>query len=153
MQLRCVANGGLGQSSWRGHQLDSGRARWLDRASAAAYLEVRLDRLQPRRCRQDPRTVPSYVLGPRSPRWDRLAALRWMKPFEEIGYIYEGYDAFHRGVLRTPNPYKRWSSAWVGWSWAGISARSLTVRRRSQRRELVPRYLPFLRSACAQLCG
>jgi hypothetical protein len=52
--------------------LDSGGARWLDRASAAAYLGVRLDRLQ-RYVDAGKIPAPSYVLGPRSPRWDRLA--------------------------------------------------------------------------------
>lgn len=47
-------------------------ARWLGLAEAAAYLSVRADRLMPlvRAGRLPP---PSYALGSRQPRWDRLA--------------------------------------------------------------------------------
>ena len=46
--------------------------RWLDPSGAAAYLSVRADRL--RALVQAGRLPPpSYALGPRQPRWDRLA--------------------------------------------------------------------------------
>ncbi len=46
--------------------------RWLDRAGVAAYLSVRVDAL-PRLARRGKLPAPSYHLGARSPRWDRLA--------------------------------------------------------------------------------
>ncbi|MCX8003355.1 MAG: hypothetical protein N2688_00105 [Burkholderiaceae bacterium] len=46
--------------------------RWLGPAEAAAYLSIRPDRLMPLvRAGRIPR--PCYALGPRRPRWDRLA--------------------------------------------------------------------------------
>lgn len=46
--------------------------RWLDRTGVATYLSVRVDAL-PRLARQGKLPSPSYHLGARSPRWDRLA--------------------------------------------------------------------------------
>ncbi|WP_135470061.1 helix-turn-helix transcriptional regulator [Crenalkalicoccus roseus] len=46
--------------------------RWLDREATARYLSVRVDEL-PRLLRAGKLPVPSYHLGPKSPRWDRLA--------------------------------------------------------------------------------
>ena len=47
-------------------------ARWLDRDALAVYLSVRVDEL-PRMQRAGRIPTPSFHLGPRSPRWDRLA--------------------------------------------------------------------------------
>ena len=46
--------------------------RWLDREACAAYVSVRVDEL-PRLVRRGKLPAPSYHLGPRCPRWDRLA--------------------------------------------------------------------------------
>ena len=46
--------------------------RWLDPDAAARYLSVRVDFLG-RLVRQKRIPAPSYRLGARSPRWDRLA--------------------------------------------------------------------------------
>lgn len=46
--------------------------RWLDRDAAADYISVRVDEL-PRLLRRGLIPAPSYHLGPRCPRWDRLA--------------------------------------------------------------------------------
>lgn len=45
--------------------------RWLDRDATAAYISVRADELR-RLLRAGKLPSPSYHLGPRSPRWDRL---------------------------------------------------------------------------------
>lgn len=45
--------------------------RWLDPDAAAAYLSVRVDALG-RLVRQGRIPAPSYALGERSPRWDKL---------------------------------------------------------------------------------
>jgi hypothetical protein len=47
-------------------------ARWLDREAAAGYVSVRVDEL-PRLVRAGKLPPPSLHLGPRKPRWDRLA--------------------------------------------------------------------------------
>lgn len=52
--------------------------RWLDATAAAAYLSVRADAL-PRLQRAGRIPAPSYHLGPRSPRWDRLALDRGLE--------------------------------------------------------------------------
>ena len=46
--------------------------RWLDPEATAAYISVRIDALG-RLVRQRRIPAPDYTLGPRSPRWDRLA--------------------------------------------------------------------------------
>ena len=46
--------------------------RWLDAANAADYISVRPDAM-PRLVKQGRIPPPSYQLGPRQPRWDRLA--------------------------------------------------------------------------------
>jgi hypothetical protein len=46
--------------------------RWLDPEAAARYFSVRPDAL-PRLVRDGRIPAPSYWLGERSPRWDRLA--------------------------------------------------------------------------------
>jgi hypothetical protein len=46
--------------------------RWLDREACAAYVSVRVDEL-PRLVKRGLLPAPSYHLGPRCPRWDRLA--------------------------------------------------------------------------------
>lgn len=46
--------------------------RWLDREACAAYVSVRVDEL-PRLVKRGLLPSPSYHLGPRCPRWDRLA--------------------------------------------------------------------------------
>jgi hypothetical protein len=46
--------------------------RWLDPEAAARYIHVRPDAL-PRLVRAGRIPAPSYALGQRSPRWDRLA--------------------------------------------------------------------------------
>lgn len=45
--------------------------RWLDPEAAAAYISVRVDEL-PRLRRAGKLPAPSYHLGPRKPRYDRL---------------------------------------------------------------------------------
>lgn len=47
-------------------------ARWLDAEAAAEYLSIRVDELA-RYVRKGKVPEPSRHLGPRSPRWDRLA--------------------------------------------------------------------------------
>lgn len=47
-------------------------ARWLDPDAAARYLSVRSNALS-RLVRAGRIPAPDYTLGPRSPRWDRLA--------------------------------------------------------------------------------
>jgi len=47
-------------------------ARWMDRDACADYISVRVDEL-PRLVRRGLIPAPSYHLGPRCPRWDRLA--------------------------------------------------------------------------------
>lgn len=51
---------------------DPSIVRWLDADAAARYISVRVDAL-PRLVRQGRIPYPDYTLGPRSPRWDRLA--------------------------------------------------------------------------------
>ena len=46
--------------------------RWLDREACAEYISVRVDEL-PRLVKRGLLPAPSYHLGPRCPRWDRLA--------------------------------------------------------------------------------
>lgn len=46
--------------------------RWLDLPAAAAYLSVRPDRIRAL-VRAGRLPAPSYALGDRAPRWDRLA--------------------------------------------------------------------------------
>jgi hypothetical protein len=46
--------------------------RWMDRDACAAYISVRVDEL-PRLVKRGLIPTPSYHLGPRCPRWDRLA--------------------------------------------------------------------------------
>lgn len=46
--------------------------RWLDAASTADYINARVADL-PRYVKQGRIPEPSYELGPRQPRWDRLA--------------------------------------------------------------------------------
>ncbi len=46
--------------------------RWLDREAAAAYMSVRVDEMA-RLERRGKLPPASYHLGPRTPRWDRLA--------------------------------------------------------------------------------
>lgn len=46
--------------------------RWLDTEAAATYISVRPDALQ-RLVRDGRIPPPAYPLGPRQPRWDRLA--------------------------------------------------------------------------------
>jgi hypothetical protein len=46
--------------------------RWLDRDACAAYVSVRVDEL-PRLVKRGLLPAPIYHLGPRCPRWDRLA--------------------------------------------------------------------------------
>lgn len=46
--------------------------RWLDAEATAQYISVRVDAL-PRLVRQGRIPRPIYDIGPRSPRWDRLA--------------------------------------------------------------------------------
>lgn len=46
--------------------------RWLDREALALHISVRVDEL-PRLLKAGKLPVPSYHLGPKSPRWDRLA--------------------------------------------------------------------------------
>lgn len=46
--------------------------RWLGPEAAAKYISVRVDALA-RLVRQNRIPKPNYDLGPRSPRWDRLA--------------------------------------------------------------------------------
>ena len=46
--------------------------RWLDSTETAKYICVRVDAL-PRLVRQGRIPKPNYDIGPRSPRWDRLA--------------------------------------------------------------------------------
>ena len=46
--------------------------RWLDAEGAARYISVRPDALQ-RLVRQGRVPRPDYALGPRRPRWDRMA--------------------------------------------------------------------------------
>ncbi len=46
--------------------------RWLNADETAAYISVRPDAL-PRLVKQGRIPEPSRVLGPRQPRWDRLA--------------------------------------------------------------------------------
>ena len=47
-------------------------ARWMDSDATAKHISVRVDAL-PRLVRQGRLPKPNYDLGPRSPRWDRLA--------------------------------------------------------------------------------
>lgn len=51
---------------------DYEQTRWLDPEAAAQYICVRTDALR-RLVKQGRIPAPSYALGPRSPRWDRLA--------------------------------------------------------------------------------
>lgn len=46
--------------------------RWLDAEAAADYISVRPDTL-PRLVKAGRLPPPAYPLGPRQPRWDRLA--------------------------------------------------------------------------------
>lgn len=46
--------------------------RWMDATETAKYICVRVDAL-PRLVRQGRIPRPHYDVGPRSPRWDRLA--------------------------------------------------------------------------------
>jgi len=46
--------------------------RWLDRDALAHYVSVRVDEI-PRLVKSGRLPAPSFHLGPRSPRWDRLA--------------------------------------------------------------------------------
>lgn len=46
--------------------------RWLDREAAAEYVSLRVDEL-PRAVKAGKLPAPSYHLGPKTPRWDRLA--------------------------------------------------------------------------------
>lgn len=46
-------------------------ARWLDREAVARYISVRVDEVS-RLVRRGLLPEPSYHLGPKSPRWDRL---------------------------------------------------------------------------------
>ena len=47
-------------------------SRWLNAEEAARYICVRPDAMQ-RLAKQGRIPKPEYTLGPRSPRWDRLA--------------------------------------------------------------------------------
>jgi hypothetical protein len=51
--------------------MDEGK-RWLKAEDAATYVGVRVDQLR-RLVRTGRLPPPSHSLGPRSPRWDRLA--------------------------------------------------------------------------------
>ena len=51
--------------------MDEGK-RWLKAEDAATYVGVRVDQLR-RLVRVGKIPAPSYSLGPKSPRWDRLA--------------------------------------------------------------------------------
>jgi hypothetical protein len=51
---------------------DEASPRWLDPEALARYLSVRTTAL-PRLVRQHRIPAPTYLLGPRSPRWDRFA--------------------------------------------------------------------------------
>lgn len=46
--------------------------RWLDRDALAVYISVRVDEVR-KLLRAGKLPAPSYHLGPKSPRWDRLA--------------------------------------------------------------------------------
>jgi hypothetical protein len=46
--------------------------RWLDRDALAVHISVRVDEVR-KLLRAGKLPTPSYHLGPRSPRWDRLA--------------------------------------------------------------------------------
>lgn len=46
--------------------------RWMNPEQTARYISVRIDALS-RLVRQGRIPQPNYALGPRSPRWDRLA--------------------------------------------------------------------------------
>lgn len=46
--------------------------RWLDADATAEYISVRAEALR-RLVKQGRIPAPNYDLGPRSPRWDRLA--------------------------------------------------------------------------------
>ena len=50
----------------------TGERRWLDAEATARYICVRVDAL-PRLVRLGRIPKPDYSMGPRSPRWDRLA--------------------------------------------------------------------------------
>jgi hypothetical protein len=51
--------------------MDEGK-RWLKAEDAATYVGVRVDQMR-RLVRAGKVPAPSYSLGPKSPRWDRLA--------------------------------------------------------------------------------
>ena len=65
-----LADPGAGRGVVRGMNAES--PRWLDPEAAARYLSVRPDAL-PRLVRAGRIPPPSYALGERSPRWDRVA--------------------------------------------------------------------------------
>lgn len=50
----------------------SAEARWLDRHALAAYLSIPVGSIR-RHLRSGKLPLPSYHLGTKSPRWDRLA--------------------------------------------------------------------------------
>lgn len=52
-------------------------SRWLDPTALAAYLSLRVDRIQ-RLVREGKLPKADYTLGCRSPRWDKNAVDAWM---------------------------------------------------------------------------
>ncbi len=60
------------EQAFQRQDLSMTEPRWLDREAAAAYICVRVDELA--RLERHGKLPPaSYHLGPRTPRWDRLA--------------------------------------------------------------------------------
>ena len=76
--------------------------RWLDREAVAQYIHVRVDELS-RMQRKGLLPEPSYRLGPRSPRWDKLELDSWFgKSTTSTPDISQTVANFVANIKQTP---------------------------------------------------
>ena len=71
--------------------------RWLDAAATADYISVRVADL-PRLVKAGSIPAPAYQLGPKQPRWDRLALDSSFAGQAASGGIQQAADLIAQGI-------------------------------------------------------
>lgn len=80
--------------------------RWLDADATAEYISVRAEALR-RLVKQGRIPAPNYDLGPRSPRWDRLALDAHFEGGSASTNVDEMVRAYAKKLSETARPRRK----------------------------------------------
>ena len=91
-------------------KVDQAQPRWLDARTTAEYICVRPDALL-RLVKQGRLPAPCYRLGPRQPRWDRLALDAWFLGESEGSDIDAAVATIVQKILAEPPKRRRYDAS------------------------------------------